>query len=147
MYACVCVGECVCVCVWVAVCMREFMRGNAGVRVCACVTSCACVYLRSCVKGFCSSHMLISHSGCHAPPRVWHDTTKPIPPPLCAPDGDMVYKGKNLHYKYHFVYIYNIIKPNGLSPQPLRATAKKISSSKNTTLTNACGKPPTPRSW
>jgi hypothetical protein len=71
----------------------------------------------------------------------------PPPPPLCALEEVRIYKGKNLHYKYHLVYIYNIIKPNGPSPRPLRATAKRIFLYKNTTTTNAYGKPPTPRLW
>jgi hypothetical protein len=95
---------------------------------------------------FCSSHTPISPSGCRTPLRVWLTTTNPNPPPLCAPDGDMVYKGKNFLYKYHSRYAYNIINPCGHSSRPRLAKVKGSPLYMNYTNTNASGNPPPYRS-
>jgi hypothetical protein len=68
---------------------------------------------------------------------VWHATTKPIPPPLCAPDGDMVYKGKNFHFTMNLF---------GDSSRPLWAMVKRSSPYSNFINIKACGKPPPYRS-
>jgi hypothetical protein len=63
----------------------ESMCVHGSERRGTCVTSCACGYLRACVMGCCTSHMLIYPSGCHTLSQECHVFTKPTPPPLVRP--------------------------------------------------------------